>query len=89
MRLMSICPCNQKSGFSATLQVRRGKWGERPAVYKIWDLTRDAGGIHELFHEISILTHLQALQVMLFSYYWTGLCCTGVIKSSGAGQLQC
>lgn len=68
MRLMSICPCNQQSGFSATLQIRRGKWGDKPAVYKIWDLTRDADGIHELFHEISMLAHLQALQVMLFSY---------------------
>ena len=74
MRLLSLCPYDHWTGFSAMLQIRRGKWGGKSAVYKIWDLTRDVTGIHELFHEISILTQLQALQVRSLSFCGIGFC---------------
>ena len=72
-RLLCPCSCDQQPGFRTSLQLRRGKWDDRSAVYKIWDLMRCADGIHELFHEIKILTHLQSLQVMILSICSTGL----------------
>ena len=92
MRLLSPCSCRQESGFCTSLQIRRGKWGDKSAVYKIWDLTRDADGIHELFHKVSMLRQLQALQVvMLLLLGWPTLSrLTSNLRGRGlAGLMSC
>ena len=75
VRLLSPCCCRQQPGFFTLLQVRRGQWGDMSAVYKLWDLTRDANGIQELFHKVSMLRQLQALQVVAILFCLAGLRC--------------